>query len=64
MPRAPPPLSAADGTSLGAVNTILTRQGGISFHTANSLRIVSSVLALDLRRTAGYIVADSRVVYE
>ena len=41
-------------------NTILTRQGGISFQTANSLSNVSSALALDLRRTAGYIVADSR----
>jgi hypothetical protein len=60
VPRAPPPLSAADETSVGAVNTILTHQGGISFHTANSLSSVSSALALDLRKTAGYIVADSR----
>jgi len=42
------------------VNTILTQLGGISFHTANSLRSVSSAFALDLRRTAGYMVADSR----
>jgi hypothetical protein len=43
-----------------AINTILTQQGGISLETANSLSTVSSALALDLRRTAGYIVADSR----
>ena len=42
------------------INTILTQQGGISLETANSLSTVSSALALDLRRTAGYIVADSR----
>jgi hypothetical protein len=46
--------------ALLAINTILTQQGGISLETANSLSTVSSALALDLRRTAGYIVADSR----
>ena len=43
-----------------AAYTILTGEGRISFHTANSLSTVSSALALDLRKTAGYIVADSR----
>ena len=39
---------------------MLTLEKGFSLETWNTVGTVSSALALDLRRTAGYIVADSR----
>jgi hypothetical protein len=42
-----------------ATNTILTAQAGFSLQAGNRFALVSA-LAYDLRRTMGYIVADSR----
>src|SRR5256712_9672301 len=39
---------------------MLTREEGFSLETWNSVINVSSALAVDLRRTTGYIVADRR----
>jgi hypothetical protein len=44
---------------LGPPYKVLTAGGGFSSETGNSVTTVSA-LAIDLRRTAGYIVADRR----
>jgi len=44
---------------ISGFNTMLTPEKGFSLETWNTVGTVSA-LALDLRRTAGYIVADSR----